>query len=170
MSNRRGSRGGNVRRVQDARSLQETFKAELSARIREAIVTALDRGQYHADDLASLEIPAEHLNCVGSQVALLVRQGVMRKTSMRRNRAAASNARWSGVYEYEADGREKLAGFSTGVQVPRGSDVAPCRGVGRSTSAESGEDSPEVTTGASGEPTRLFDLPSMSAITNREAA
>jgi hypothetical protein len=119
---REGIRGGNVRSVQEARDLQATFKADLSTRIREAIVAALDRGQYHADDLAALDIPAEHLNCVGSQVALLVRQGVMKKVGMRRNRAAASNARWSGVYEYESNGRKKLVGVDAGVPSSQGTD------------------------------------------------
>jgi hypothetical protein len=198
-SGRRGIRGGNVRSVQEARDLQTTFKAELSARIRDAIVAALDRGQYHADDLVTLKISAEHLNCVGSQVALLVRQGVMKKVSMRRNGAAASNARWSGVYKYESGGREKLAGLgagSGGALEPSSSQglsassrATSTAGVGASVSTPqgpSGVNSASVPCRAGADPggapsrsgssegtARLFDLPperALHPLTDAEAA
>lgn len=105
---RTGIRSGNVRSVQEADALHETFKDQWRRRILRRILHALDsKGEYHADDCADLPVPAEHVNLIGSQVMRLKNAGAIEKTGSRRNSARASNSRWSGVYRYAEGGRAK---------------------------------------------------------------
>ncbi len=113
---RAGSRGGNVRSVEEAGQLQQTHKPTSSERAYAAICAALLKyGRYHRNLLPDLDLPPDDLNCIGSQVSVIKRQGYMVKVGEERNRTVASNARWSPVYEITRLGRERLtAGVAAG--------------------------------------------------------
>ena len=117
-----GVRKGNIRSVEEADNLHELFKDEWRRRVMGRILHALDtKGEYHADDCADLQIPAEHVNLIGSQVMRLINGRAIKKVGTRRNRSKASNARWSGVYTYAPDGgREKareIVGLGAGARL-----------------------------------------------------
>jgi hypothetical protein len=115
MTSRLGSRGGTTASLDEARERQERWKAEWSTRIKQSIITTLQRkGTWHADDLyADLpELPADALNCIGAQVGNLVRRGAMREIARRRGTNPASHSRRSSVYEITETGRREIAGVS----------------------------------------------------------
>ena len=105
-----GERGGNTASLDEAQELQEAHKALWSQTIREAILESLDiEGQFHADDLLTLGIPADCKNIVGAQVNALVRQRVMAETGERRSTSdPAGHGRRSAVYRITDLGRTKL--------------------------------------------------------------
>lgn len=132
-----GDRGGHIRSVQEARSLQEVHKAEWSAAIRLSITnTLIARGEWHADDLVALGVPAEHLNCIGAQVSALVNRGHMVETGRRRAAAAASNGRKSGIFTITEKGRRELVGPAAGAPSPRATQPAAGRARGPSSTPD----------------------------------
>jgi hypothetical protein len=164
MTDRCGSRGGNVRDLDTARALQEEHKNRWTAAVRQAIrETFLSKGELHADDLAALEIPAEHQSIIGSQIARLVNRKLIVATDRRKCVHPAANGRKANVYKLTELGRKKLARISAGVPTPQGPGGAR-RHVPCCASTDSGERSEEGPSchGASqpsSEPARLFDPP-----------
>jgi hypothetical protein len=124
-----GSRGGNVRNLDEARGLQEEQreKARWTLIVREQIArTLLETGYFHADDLDPLGVPPEHCNVKGSQIGSFRSRGLMEKTGAERKVAhAAANGRKAPIYRITQKGREKLAGISAGVPSPQGTDGLP---------------------------------------------
>lgn len=113
---RAGIRLGDVRSVEEATALQETYKEQWVRRVLERIQCALDtRGEYHADDTADLLLPAAHVNLIGTQVMSLLNRSIITKAGERRNKARASNARKSGIYKYTANGPAMLADLIAGL-------------------------------------------------------
>jgi hypothetical protein len=104
-----GERGGTVATFAEAQRLIEYWKGDWSVLVRETICEALrSKGEYHADDLHHLNIPAEHKNTVGSATAWLVNRRWMVEVGRRRTTAPASKSRKSGVYALTDRGRWEL--------------------------------------------------------------
>ena len=104
-----GSRGGNVRSVEEARSLHAEHKAEWTAKVSGHIAaTLLATGRFHADDLAPLEIPEEHSAIAGSQTSRFVGKGWMVEVGRRKCQHKAANGRKAGIYEITDRGRKEL--------------------------------------------------------------
>jgi hypothetical protein len=122
---RTGIRSGNVRSVEEAAALHDTYKAEWERRILRRIAHVLDtKGEYHADDIADMILPAEHVNLIGTQVMRLLNRRIWKKVGERRNKSKASNARKSGVYIYLPGGQRKLHQLAgLGTDEHRGDDV-----------------------------------------------
>jgi hypothetical protein len=164
-----GSRGGNVRSVEEATQLQQTHKPTSSERAYEAICAALlKHGKYHRNLLPDLDLPPGDLNCIGSQVSVIKREGYMVKVGEERNRTAASNARWSPVYEITQLGRERLTDpgeqsprVSAGAPSPKGSDGATNKPGEGSSCHGASQPSPE--TARSFEPLSLLPEPDPEA-------
>jgi hypothetical protein len=168
---RTGIRSGNVRSVEQAGELHETFKDQWCRRIRQRIVRALDEhGEYHADYIADLLVPAAYVNCIGSQVRALSHRKVMVKTGeWRTNKAAASNSRPSPVWRYAAGGRREFDRYEAELSTAGPSADVPPEGAGPNraqahvSAGSGGEDSPGGALPPSappvpGEsPARLFD-------------
>jgi hypothetical protein len=109
-----GSRGGNIRTVEDARTLQSVHKPEWTERIRRHIGrTLITFGAFHADDLQPLEVPEIHSAIVGSQIASYVNRRLMVKVGERRCIHKAANGRKAAIYEITTKGRAELAGLDT---------------------------------------------------------
>lgn len=104
-----GERGGSTETFEQAQRLIEHWKGDWSSLVRHTICEALlAKGEYHADDLADLDIPAAHKNVVGSATAWLVNKGWMREVGRRRTTASASKGRKAGVYLITDRGRWEL--------------------------------------------------------------
>jgi hypothetical protein len=105
-----GSRGGNVRSIEQARDLQETFKQDWSRRVKLHIArTLLATGHFHADDLAALEIPTDHTNIRGAQIGSFASTGLMEPTGVERPMAhAAANSRKGKIFRITEKGRREL--------------------------------------------------------------
>lgn len=104
-----GERGGSTATFEQAQRLIEHWKGDWSSLVRHTICEALlSKGEYHADDLSHLNIPADHKNVVGSATAWLVNKGWMKEVGRRRTAAAASKGRKAGVYGITDRGRWEL--------------------------------------------------------------
>lgn len=151
-----GSRGGNVRSVEEARSLQAAYKPEWTARIHRRIgVVLVTTGGFHPDDLQVLEVPEAHSQLIGTQIASYVNRKLMVKVGERPCKHKAANSRKGGIYEITAKGRKELAGLDTenpegsagSVEQPespapstgRGLPMGIPRGAGSSVGVQSGE-------------------------------
>ena len=124
-SNGSGSRGGNVRHVQEARELQEQSKekARWTLIAREHIArTLLETGFFHADDMAPFGIPEEHCNVIGSQIASFRNRKLMMAVGERKCQHKAANGRKAKIYRITDLGRKELAGVSAGVPSPQGTE------------------------------------------------
>ena len=168
-----GSRGGNVRSVDEAQILHRQHKVEWTSRIRVRIAeTLIGTDYFHADDLANLEVPDEHSSIIGSQVSLFQREGWMAYAGRRASQRPAANARKSNVYRITDEGRAKLPELIAGAgsENPEGTaskelghdGIAPSTGrqdlaaAGSSIAAGPGE--APAGTPPPAEPARLFDL------------
>jgi hypothetical protein len=113
-----GSRGGNVRSVQEARDLQseQRAKRDWAAAIDEQIRRALiETGYFHADDLDPLGVPPEHCNLKGSRSAWFRNKGFMESTGVYRKVShPAANGRKAPTYRITTKGRAKLVGVDVG--------------------------------------------------------
>lgn len=179
-----GSRGGNVRDLDTARDLQAQVKAKRDWRdaIDEQIrLTLLETGYFHADDLDPLGIPPEHAQLKGTRSAWFRNQGLMEKTGAERKVAhKAANGRKAPIHQITPKGRQALTalmgariespnssrsfagacahqggqsvGVNAGVPSPQGSERSAS--ASDCASVDPGVSSPEVRTGASGEPAR----------------
>lgn len=108
-----GSRGGNIRTLDQARDVQATVKAkrDWAGAIDEQIrSTLLNTGHFHADDLDALEVPPEHANTKGLRIGSFSRRKLMEGTGeLRKVSHAAANARKAPVYRLTEKGREDLS-------------------------------------------------------------
>lgn len=123
-----GSRGGNVRDLNEARGLQEEQKekARWTLIVREHIArTLLDTGYFHADDLTDLGVPGQHCNIRGSQTAAFVAKGWMKKVGERKCEHRAANARKAAIYKVTDEGLANLRSLLGGVDPRRGSAWKP---------------------------------------------
>lgn len=100
MTGREGTRGGStgVQTADDAVKLLARWRGEEMGWVRARIVqTARIRGEYHADDLAGVELAQP--NVIGAAVRSLLTAGLIASTGeRRRNEAAAAHGRRSDVY------------------------------------------------------------------------
>lgn len=154
-----GSRGGNVRSVQEARDLQgeQKDKRDWGGAIDERIrLTLLETGHFHADDLDALEVPPEHCNLKGTRAAWFRNKRYMGSTGVYRKVShAAANGRKAPIYRITKLGREKLVGLSStnaegsaaNIAFPSGTLDRPdpnprgsSSGAASSSAAESGQD------------------------------
>lgn len=121
-----GSRGGNVRSVEQADYLHRQHKQQWTAKIRRHIArTLLETGRFFADDMAALEVPEEFSSIIGSQTATFAGQEFMVAIGRRRVEHKAANARKANVYEVTEKGRRelpKLVGVGSGVPSPQGTE------------------------------------------------
>lgn len=132
---RTGLRGGNVRDLDTARALQSTHKPDYVALVDQALLEALFAGQLHADDLADLELPPEHLNLIGTRIARLVNKRLIHEVGRRKGTSPASNGRKSGMYELTPKGR-KLMPATVGVRAEgRGEPPSSIPGAADATSS-----------------------------------
>lgn len=141
-----GSRGGNVRDLDEARGLQEEQKekARWTLIVREQIIrTLLGTGYLHADDLDDLGVPPAHCNVRGSQMGSFRSCGYMEKTGVERKVShAAANGRKAPIYRITAKGRRELprllkdlAGSSADVSSLRGDEGVCSTPLGVSTAS-----------------------------------
>jgi hypothetical protein len=151
-----GSRGGNVRSVEEARSLQVAYKPEWTSRIHRRIgVVLVTTGGFHPDDLQVLEVPEAHSQLIGTQIASYVNRKLMVKVGERPVQHKAANGRKGGIYKITDKGRKELAGLDTENPEGTASDTATLapstdrglpmgipRGAGSSLSVQSGESDP----------------------------
>jgi hypothetical protein len=116
-----GSRGGNVRDLDEARGLQEEQKekARWALVVREHIAsTLLETGYFHCDDLDALGVPPAHCNVKGSQIGSFRSRGLMEKTGQERKVShVAANGRRAPIYRISAKGRKELSKMLVGVGV-----------------------------------------------------
>jgi hypothetical protein len=125
-----GTRGGNVRSVQEARDLQTASKQLDRWRLAmevQAHRTLIQTGHFHVDDLDALNLPPEAFGVRGTLVNSIRCTGVMESTGVYRKVAhAAANARKAPIYRITETGRQelpKLAGMGgTGNEGPAPSD------------------------------------------------
>lgn len=107
-----GSRGGNVRSVQEARDLQteQREKRYWAAAIDEQIRrTLVETGYFHADDLDPLGVPPQHCNLKGTRTAWFRNQGFMEKSGVERKIShAAANGRKAAIHRITKKGRDHL--------------------------------------------------------------
>lgn len=105
-----GERGGYTISFEFAQYLHRTFKDDWRRKIREAVAEALHRsGEFHADDLRTLDIPADHKPVIGTVIGTLVRQKKIVEVGRRRSEAPERHAGKSGIYHLTDLGRQKLA-------------------------------------------------------------
>ena len=108
---REGSRGGNVHSLTTAKQLHSAHKPELTELVTDTILrTLLKQDTVHGDDLAGLDLPAEHLNLVGTSFARLVNKGVIERVGERTSRNKASNGRRSGIYAFTDRSKRAMSG------------------------------------------------------------
>lgn len=107
-----GSRGGNVRSVQEARILQSESKEKDRWRLimeQQVLRTLLETGAFHVDDLDPLDLPPVASEVKGTLVSSVRARGYMESTEVRRKVAhAAANARKAPIYRISAKGRREL--------------------------------------------------------------
>jgi hypothetical protein len=108
-----GSRGGNVRGMDEARDLQTESKdkRDWAGAIDEQIRhTLLATGAFHADDLDELQVPPEHSNTKGLRIGSFSRRELMESTGVYRTVShAAANARKAPIYRITEKGRQELS-------------------------------------------------------------
>lgn len=155
------------RNIADVRAEQEAAKSQWSMAVREAILDVLRRSdEFHADDLASLGIPDQHRNMVGSQTAKLVNQKWIVEVGRRKSTQPGRNGAKSGVYKLTVLGRAEVnagspsLGMGDGVGINQ--PVPPA-------SVDPGDDSSAVPFAAE-ESARLFELPPRRAFADSEEA
>lgn len=113
MSAREGSRGGRFRSLEDAQVVQSIAPdaERAGTAIRQVILEALRRGEYHADDLAEIsDIVAAYPNAVGGVVGGLLKKEEIVEVGRKAATEVASHRRKSGVYRFTELGRERHAG------------------------------------------------------------
>jgi hypothetical protein len=105
-----GERGGSTATLGDAQDLIDAQKAHWREAIRHDILETLElAGEWHADDLVALGVPADCKNVIGAAVGALVNQGLIEETGERRKSTAPeSHGRKSNVYRLTTKGRMKL--------------------------------------------------------------
>lgn len=107
-----GSRGGNVRSVDEARILQSESKERDRWRLVMEIQihrTLLSTGYFHVDDLDPLGVPPLASEVKGTLINSVRARGYMKSTEVRRKVAhAAANARKAPIYKITAKGRREL--------------------------------------------------------------
>lgn len=127
-----GSRGGDVRSVQDARDLQAGVKdkRDWSGAIDEQIRrTLLETGFFHADDLDALCVPPEHSQLKGTRSAWFRNQGFMEKTGAERKVShKAANGRKAAIHRITPKGRLKLTAGLGGGSASTSAPDAPAAG------------------------------------------
>lgn len=122
---RTGTRGGDVRSVQEARETQEQSreKARWTLLIREHLrTTLLVTGYLHADDVADLGVPEPHCNLIGTQFASFTNRKLMVKVGERKCEHKAANSRKAAIFRITKLGRETLAGVGAGTPKEQSSD------------------------------------------------
>ena len=140
-----GERGGQTISFECAQRLHALYKDDWKRIVREGIAEVLDAtGQFHADNLRPLEIPADHKPVIGTVVGALVRQGKIIEVARRRSEAPERHGAKSGVYELTELGRDRLAEHLGRDQEEPGTEDGSA---GVSTSLSSAE------------PLQLFDVP-----------
>lgn len=105
-----GSRGGNVRSVEEARSLHQTHKPDwvekVSNRITDMLLTT---GHFHADDLDVVGVPPDHANVKSACIGGFSSAGLMEKTGVERKVAhPAANGRKAAIFRITAKGQREL--------------------------------------------------------------
>jgi hypothetical protein len=105
-----GERGGSTATFEEGQDLIEAQKIHWREAIRTDILETLDvAGEWHADDLITLGVPADCKNVIGAAVGALVNRGLIEETGERRKSTAPeSHGRKSNVYRLTAKGRQKL--------------------------------------------------------------
>lgn len=107
-----GSRGGNVRSVDEARILQsESEERDRWRLVMEEQIhrTLLGTGYFHVDDLDPLEVPPIASEVKGTLINSVRARGYMKSTEVRRKVAhAAANARKAPIYKITEKGRAEL--------------------------------------------------------------
>lgn len=116
-----GSRGGNVRSVDEARILQSESKERDRWRLVMEIQihrTLLSTGFFHVDDLDALEAPGFAIEGRGTLVNAVRQRGHMKSTNVQRKVAhPAANARKAWIYGITAKGRRELPKLLEAVRV-----------------------------------------------------
>jgi hypothetical protein len=105
-----GERGGSTATFEEGQDLIEAQKIHWREAIRTDILETLDvAGEWHADDLITLGVPADCKNVIGAAVGALVNRGLIEETGDRRKSTAPeSHGRKSNVYRLTTKGRQKL--------------------------------------------------------------
>lgn len=117
---RQGVRGGTTATLDEAATVIDLHKRQASELIESAIWAALEaKGEFHADDLLQVDVPADALNAIGARVNAFVRRGYMVEIGRRKSANPASNGRKSNVYRITPAGRARV-GVSAGVANPQG--------------------------------------------------
>jgi hypothetical protein len=115
-----GSRGGNVRSVDEARILQSESKERDRWRLVMEIQihrSLLSTGYFHVDDLDALQVPPIASEVRGTLVNAIRARGYMKSSGVQRKVAhAAANARKAWIYQITAKGRAELPGLVTDLQ------------------------------------------------------
>ncbi len=167
-----GSRGGNVRTLDEARDVQVEVKAkrDWAGAIDEQIArTLLATGAFHADDLDELCVPPEHANTKGLRIGSFSQRKLMESTGVYRTVShAAANARKAPVYRITKKGRRelsKLVGVSAeGAREPGPMpDVAPDGHRASARCTDSGDNGAGVSESVRPEEVPTVDLESASA-------
>jgi hypothetical protein len=135
-----GSRGGNVRSVDEARILQSESKERDRWRLVMEIQvhrTLLSTGYFHTDDLDALEVPPIASEVKGTLINAVRARGYMQSTGVLRKVAhAAANARKAWIYKITAKGRAELPGLVADLQKEIAGTSADTRGDGHGGSSE----------------------------------
>ena len=155
-----GSRGGNVRSIEHARELHESFKGDWTEKVRLHMArTLVETGALHADDLDALQVPAAHANIAGSQFGSFCSRGLMEPTGVERKVAhAAANFRKGKIFRITEKGRRELPKMLARIGATEGKQgEGSAGGTGRST------DAPAPSTGSG---TALDGTPLTSAPTS----
>ncbi len=147
----KGLEGAGKHPLADARALQETseLKSHWSQVIYQGIVSRLEHGPVHADDLEPL-FPAndeERSMCrklVGAQFGSLASRRYIHEVDRRKSSAPSRKGAKSGVFEFTRKGREKLAGVGGGFAASSPSATATGH------SPHSGETAPASREGTAG--------------------
>lgn len=104
--------------LRDARAAQEAtdLKSKLSELIYQAIISKLEKGPVHADDLEDL-FPEEHRGLcrrlTGAQFGSLASRHYIFEKERRKSSVPSRKGAKSGVFEFTRKGREKLTGVDS---------------------------------------------------------
>lgn len=107
--------GGDVHPLAEARAAQESskLKSDLSELVYQGIISRLERGPVHADDLEPI-FPPEHRGLcrrlTGAQFGSLASRHYIVERERRKSAVPSRKGAKSGVFEFTRLGREKLAG------------------------------------------------------------